>query len=352
MTSRRKTTPPPPRMQKLKLGIVGLEHGHVYGALNGRADPYFDIVGIAENNSGLIDRMMSQYSLPVPLFETAETMIKECTPDAVAVYLPTNQHRAIVDLCTIMDVDVMVEKPLATTVSDAIAIEDGAPLAGINVITNYQTTWYPSIHYARRLIDDGGFGKIRKIVYRFGHMGPKEIGVDPSFLDWLNDPIRNGGGALFDFGCYGLNISTWLLGERPTSLSCTTQNLQPEVYPEVDDEATMVVKYPSAHVVIQASWNWPIRKKEMTVYCDKGVIHIDRESYVRLQTDRDDMRRVLVPVDSRQPRNEFDYLADVVRGEIDPSGSLSSLENNVQVVKLLDAARRSACLGSTVLTSD
>ena len=49
-----------------------------------------------------------------------------------------------------------------------------------------------------------------------GHQGPKEIGVPPEFLNWLTDPAQNGAGALYDFGCYGVDLMTWLMhGETP-----------------------------------------------------------------------------------------------------------------------------------------
>ena len=49
-----------------------------------------------------------------------------------------------------------------------------------------------------------------------GHRGPKEINVQPEFFGWLTDPVKNGGGALFDFGCYGANLMTWMMdNQRP-----------------------------------------------------------------------------------------------------------------------------------------
>ena len=83
--------------------------------------------------------------------------------------------------------------------------------------------------------------------------------VSPEFLDWLLDPVRNGGGALTDFGCYGANLMTWLMrGQRPRSVTALTQHLKTDpVYARVDDEATIVLDYPTAQAIIQASWNWP-----------------------------------------------------------------------------------------------
>ena len=105
-----------------------------------------------------------------------------------------------------------------------------------------------------------------------GHSGPKAINVQPEFLDWLSDPVRNGGGALFDFGCYGANLMTWMMdNQRPLAVTAVTQHFQPDVYPRVDDEATILLEYPKAQGIIQASWNWPFNRKDFEVYGDHGL---------------------------------------------------------------------------------
>src|SRR5204862_2492718 len=114
-------------------------------------------------------------------------------------------------------------------------------------------------------------GEIRKIVVHDGHGGPKEIGGGPEFLAWLTDPKLNGAGALFDFGCYGADLATWLMdGRRPDSVTAVTQQIKPDVYPRVDDEATIILTYPRAQAIIQASWNWPFSRKDMEVYGQTG----------------------------------------------------------------------------------
>ena len=94
-----------------------------------------------------------------------------------------------------------------------------------HVLTNYETTWYPSTHAAYDIVHrEALVGPLRKIVVHDGHPGPKEIGVPPEFLAWLTDPAENGGGALMDFGCYGANLITWLMrGAVPTSVSELSQ---------------------------------------------------------------------------------------------------------------------------------
>ena len=69
----------------------------------------------------------------------------------------------------------------------------------------------------RRDPQDGGDGRPQ---------GPKEINVQPEFFDWLSDPVRNGAGALFDFGCYGANLMTWMMdNQRPLAVTAITQQL-------------------------------------------------------------------------------------------------------------------------------
>jgi predicted dehydrogenase len=97
----------------------------------------------------------------------------------------------------------------------ARAMEASAKKGGIHVLVNYETTWYPANHEAFSLVHERhAIGEVRKIVVHDGHQGPKEIGCSPAFLEWLTDPVLNGGGALTDFGCYGANLITWLMEDR------------------------------------------------------------------------------------------------------------------------------------------
>src|SRR5436190_1076069 len=115
------------------------------------------------------------------------------------------------------------------------------------VLVNYETTWYPSNRAVFKAAQEGALGPVRKMVAHDGHRGPREIGVQPEFLAWLTDPVKDGGGALTDFGCYGANLFTWLMNDaRPRSVTATAQTFKPDVYSRVDDEATIVVAWPAA----------------------------------------------------------------------------------------------------------
>jgi scyllo-inositol 2-dehydrogenase (NADP+) len=187
---------------------------------------------------------------------------------------------------------------------------------------------------------------IRKVVVRDGHFGPKELDVAPEFLSWLTDPTQNGGGALIDFGCYGANLVTWLmLGAPPLTVTAVTQQLKRDpAYAHVDDEATIILTYPDAQAIIQGSWNWPDHRKDLEIFGTRGYVFAPDATSVRMRLRGERTDNAIAP--QRLPAqfgDGFAYLAAVVRGELKVSGSdRSSLANNLTVVRILDAARRSA----------
>ena len=343
-------TPDPP---PLRVGVVGLVHGHVGWILRAMQRTDIEVVGIAEPNRALAQRYAEQYGFSMDLvYDDLETMLEETQPEAVTAFNAIYDHLATVEACAPRGIHVMVEKPLAVSLDHARQMEKLAKAHNIHLLTNYETTWYGSNHEVYRLVhEENALGDLRKVVVHDGHPGPKEIGVGDEFLEWLIDPKLNGGGALMDFGCYGANLITWLMqGERPTSVTAVTQQIKPEVYPEVEDEATIIVTYPQTQGVIQASWNWPVSRKDMEVYGQTGYAHALNATDLRLREKQDmpeSTRKVAVrPAPYDDP---FTYLSAVVRGDITVKPiDLSALENNMVVMEILDAAKRSANTGKRV----
>ena len=164
--------------------------------------------------------------------------------------------------------------------------------------------------------------------------------------------MLDGAGALFDFGCYGADLMTWLMdGQRPLSVTAVTQQIKPDIYPKVDDEATIVLTYPRAQGIIQASWNWPFDRKDLEVYGQTGLARTIGADKIRVRLNGKEEEEIAArPLDPRYD-DQLSYLTAVVRGEVKPSGP-SSLAVNVVVMEILDAARRSAASGETVRLSD
>ena len=338
----------------LRIGVVGLTHGHVGNIFRAPERGAVEIAGIYEPDSALARQYAERYGFSMDLvYGDLERMLADVRPEAVTVFTSTYDHLAVVEACAPRGVHVMVEKPLAVSLDDALAMQALAKEHGIHLLTNYETTWYPSVHDAYRMIrEDDAVGDLRKIVAHDGHQGPKEIGVGPAFLSWLTDPVLNGGGALMDFGCYGANLMTWLMdGATPTTVTAVTQQIKPDVYPEVDDEATIVLTYPDAQGIIQASWNWPFSRKDLEVYGQTGYLLAPDGQTLRLRLGQEDEETTRTSEARPAPLDDpFAYLTAVVRGDVTVADTdLSALANNVVVMRILEAAKRSAETGETVV---
>ncbi len=335
----------------LRLAVAGITHGHLGEVVRRMNRGDFQIVGVAEPNDAYRKRNDLTGRLPENLFYAdLGQMLDETKPEVVVAYGSIYDHLSVVEACAPCHVHVMVEKPLATTWKAARRIAALAEQYNIHVLTNYETTWYSTNQHAKQLIDAGKIGDLVRINIYDGHEGPKEIGCGPMFLEWLTDPLLNGGGAVVDFGCYGANLATWLLrGQEPLSVYAVLQQKKPDVYPKVDDDATIVVQYPGCTVQIMASWCWPQGRKDMYVYGLKGSIFQLTPTQMETFIDRRQSGRFEAPRLEPPYNDSFRFLRAVVRNEITlPPYDLSSLENNLMVVRILDAARKSAKTGKPV----
>ncbi|HZY63676.1 MAG TPA: Gfo/Idh/MocA family oxidoreductase [Edaphobacter sp.] len=343
---------------RVQVAIVGLVHGHVQGFLhNLPSHPEIELVGIAEPDAALRQKYAAKFHLPAGLFFPSEqAMLKKVHPKAILVYTSIAEHRAAIEQAAPLHIAAMVEKPLATTVEDALAIQRLSERYNVPVLTNYETTWYASNTAAYNMLGKGEIGDLRKLVVHDGHRGPKEIGVGPEFLNWLTDPKLNGAGALFDFGCYGVDLATWFMhGELPLTVTAVTLHIKPQIYPKVDDDSTIILTYPHAQAIIQGSWNWPFDRKDMEVYGATGyadtIYGANDKLRVRLPHDRaehiEDIPALTPPHD-----NSLNYLTAVLNGTLKPEHDLTSLDTNIIVVRILDAARRSAHTGRTIRLRD
>ena len=344
--------------QPTPVAIVGLTHGHVQGFLHNLSNHHeVALVGISEPDDTLRAKYERQFHLDHKLFYASEeAMLTATHPKAILVYTAPAGHLAAIKIAAPMGIAAMVEKPLATTVEDALAIETLSRDHHVPVLTNYETTWYASNAEATKMYDAGKIGAMRRMVFHDGHKGPKEIGVDPEFLGFLTDAKQNGGGALFDFGCYGADLATVLMkGQLPLSVTAITHTDKPAVYPTIDDDSTILVQYPSAVADIEGSWNWPFDRKDMELYGATGYIDT-----VYVSTQVTDHLRLRLPGETAEhteqapalvpPQSDpLAYLVAVLDGTLRPEHDLTSLDTNVTVVRILDAARRSAAEKRTIV---
>ncbi|MFD0794482.1 Gfo/Idh/MocA family protein [Mucilaginibacter litoreus] len=338
-------------LSSLKLGIAGLSHDHVHNILAEYRNGRVNIVGIAEADKKLRARYKEQYGLPDSIFfDDLKKMATTKKPDVVLGYNPVAKHIDIVEVCAPLGISVMVEKPLAATLAQASRMEFLALKYYIKLLTNYETTWYPSYQHIYDVAAKDSLGQIRKMIVHDGHQGPKEIGCSKDFTNWLTDPAMNGAGALNDFGCYGADLMTWLMnGQRPVAVTAVARHYKPQTYPKVEDDATIIVEYPTATGIIEASWNWPFSIKDLEVFGDEGYMHaLDKDNIV-VHKDKFPVSNIVAPPLSAPNDNPVSYLEMVVNNRLKGITDRSSLKYNMIVMQILDAAKRSIAEGKRIV---
>jgi predicted dehydrogenase len=125
-------------------------------------------------------------------------------------------------------------------------------------------------------------------------------------------------------------------------VTALVQQFQPETYPKVDDEANVLLEYPHAVGIIQASWNWPVNRKDLEVYADHGMaIATTGGGGLRVSIANEQEHAVTPDPRPADEHDSISHLIAVVKNGRKPN-DLSSLANNMIVTEILDAARQSA----------
>jgi len=340
--------------EPLRVAIIGLTHDHVHWILGREKFGDLEIVGIVEPNNELAKRHSKRYGYSMDMvFNTMDEMMERVQPEAVMAFNDIYGHLEVVEYFAPKGIHIMVEKPLAVNLGHAEKMIALAVKHNVQLMTNYETSWYGSNYKAFDLVHkEEKIGNIRKIVFNTGHPGPKEIGCSKEFLEWLTDPKLNGAGVLTDFGCYGANLATWLMkGELPRTVSCITQQIKPDIYPNVEDDATIVLTYPKTQVVIQASWNWSHNRKDMAVYGTHGyVLCKNGEDMEVLENEKAGPKLLKAEPLNKGVHDPFAYFTKVIKEGLPmDSFGLSSLDNNLVVMQILEAAKHASKTGETVV---
>ena len=326
--------------EPVKIGFIGLRHGHSWRQLRDvTAIDAAEFVGVAESIPGLVEAARevqpdAHYASDYRKFVHAKK------PEVVWAFVENNRHVEIVEFLAPLGIHVIFEKPLAGSYQDAVRIRDLAREHDIQVMTNYQMAWWPSNHELRRQAAAGKVGTVWRLHGVVGNGGPAPRDLRRKvFFDWLTDPEANGAGALVDFGIYGATWAVWHLG-LPSHVYASVNSLQPERFPKVEDNAVMVLSYPSGVGVFEASWDLPRGFQQLEVLGRTGSLSMNRDSLAYR-----DGRKAAVDIESTplavSDSHPVRYMIDrVTSGK--PLEHIVALDINVSAVQILEAAKRSA----------
>lgn len=329
------------------IAVVGLVHSHVWGHLNKMVQGQSArLVGVAESEPELVAEAKRRKVPENLIFSDWKKMIDEKKPEIVWSFVENNRHREIVEYCAPRKIHVMFEKPLASTYKDALAIKDLAAKHGIYILTNYQMAWWPSNYVAKEIADSGQLGKVWRIRGVVGHGGPGgPTGLNKYFFDWLTDPVKNGAGALVDFGCYNALWSLMYLG-RPETVYAQVNHLRPEEFPKVEDNATIVLHYAQGVAVLEGSWDLPRSFQDLELFGRQGSVYMTSQK-VELRKGRGAVEEVPIKPLAPEAAEPIAAMVHAIESKTAPGG-MTGIDLNAQVVELIEAAKESIKTGRAV----
>lgn len=266
--------------KKFRVGIVGLEHGHVWGIVRQFLEhPNAQVVGIAETEPELIQQAKNQFGITA-FYESAEALFDSAKPDIAVVMTDNAQGAVVTEAAANRGIHIFVEKPMAATFEQARRMMQAAMAHGIKLMVNWWTAWTPAYRHALELAKEGVVGPIHLFKFRIGHEGPKEIGCSPFFYNWLYDAERNGAGAYMDFCCYGANMASYLFGEAITAYAVAERLVKNEL--SVDDNGILILKFKSATAVLEGTWTQvgPGPSENPVMYGRDGTIAVQGDRVI------------------------------------------------------------------------
>jgi predicted dehydrogenase len=329
-----------------RVAVAGLTHDHVWWMLrwwNELDDAR--LVGAADPNPPLLEKARTEFGVSRVYAEYRELLDRE-KPHILLVATDNAGTAPIVEEAASRGIHVMSEKPMAATLEQADRMLQACRRARVQLMINWPTAWSPQVQTVDRLVREGAIGRPHKTRYLAAHQGPKEIGCSRYFWEWLYDPERNGAGALMDYCCYGANLAAHWLG-RPTSVVGIAGTLVKEDFP-VDDNAILLMKYPGAFGIAEASWTQqaPDGGANPSVFGTTGTLSVVG-SKVRLALAGKEPQ--LLEPDQPAPgrRNGAEYLVSCLRAGV-PVEGLCSAETSRTAQEILQRGLESARSGREV----
>ncbi|MGZ4994015.1 MAG: Gfo/Idh/MocA family protein [Methylobacter sp.] len=202
-------------MTKLRWGILGAAR------INERLMPAIaeasnaELVAIASRRPGAAAQTLAQYApqQQARTYDNLETLLDDPEIDAVYLPLSNREHAEWTLLAIERGKHVLCEKPMALTVADIDAIQAAAQRHNVTVMEGFMYRFHPQHARVRELLDSGLIGKIRSVRSSFSFM------MKPARLYRLAENVANGGGAMWDIGCYAIHAARMFINEPALSVT-------------------------------------------------------------------------------------------------------------------------------------
>jgi predicted dehydrogenase len=240
--------------RRLRLGMVGGGPGAFIGAVHriaARMDDGYELVAAAlSSDPGKSLAAAKELHIPRAYGRFEEMASAEASRpdriDAVAIVTPNHMHYVNAKKFLEAGIHVICDKPLTTTLEDALDLEKTVKRTGLIFGLTHNYTGYPMVRQAREMVLAGELGALRVVQVEYAQdwlstplerTGQKQAG-------WRTDPARSGpGGSLGDIGTHAHNLACFVTGMPVQEVAAEVTTFVPGR--RLDDNAQMLLRFPT-----------------------------------------------------------------------------------------------------------
>lgn len=251
-------------MPKIKIGVIGLGSiAQLVHLPNLAKLDNAEVVAVSEIKKNRLNTIADKFGIS-QRFSDYKEMLEKTELDAVIIATPTNTHKEIAIDCLNADKDVLVEKPLARTFSEAKAVVDVARKNKKKLMVGMNLRYRPDTMLLRSIVSSGEIGE--PFYAKCGWVRRQS-----SEEKWFTKKEEAGGGVIIDLGIHLLDLALWLMNyPEINSVSCKTYQHNTK---NVEDTAISFIKFKNDSLInLEVSWSMPTDKDHffLSVFGTKG----------------------------------------------------------------------------------
>jgi predicted dehydrogenase len=348
-------------MERVRLGVVGagsmgLKHMELI-----RACEMCSLAGIADVHAG---RKGMADAAGVPFYETPDALIENEKPSGVIIATPNAHHATVAEVCARHAVHMLIEKPIADTLPEALRIVDVASRHGARVLVGHHRRHSPLIRKTRELVQDGTLGTLIGVSVLWALMKPE------AYFDVAWRREQHVGGPLLINLIHDLDSLRFICGEIRDVYARTTSAVRQF---DVEDSLSISISFHNgalgsilASDATPAAWSYEAAVGENPLYFRTGEncyhflgtsaslafprMELWRYAQASEKGWQHPMERSHIAVPAGDPlKIQLEHFCQVVRGEAEP---VMNAQEGVQSLAVALAVQQSAAKGTAIAPSE
>lgn len=324
--------------RKIRWGVLGAANIAVKKVIPAmQFGDYCEVTAIASRDFEKAKRIAADLKIP-KFYGSYEELLADADIDAIYNPLPNNLHVGWTTRAAEAGKHVLCEKPIALTAKEAGKLIETRNRTGVKIQEAFMVRTHPQWIAARDLIRGGRIGKLQAITGFFSYFNDDAANI--------RNNLETGGGALYDIGCYCINISRFILGEEPRRVSAIIER---DAASGIDKLTSVILDFPSCQSTFTCATQLAPYQR-MQFFGSRGRVEVEipfnipPENPTRIFID-DGMNLYGANIETIEipAANQYSIQGDLFsKAIIENSEQAITLEDSVKNAAVIDAVFRAA----------